>query len=236
VTTKSILDRYGTLLLDMNGTFMFEQDRFGPHQNYHATYRELGGETLAVEKVQSAVSACVYRMAAIYEDSSCHDSFPSVLNVLNTLPECSDIRHEDVEILEATIALHERGTVPPAYAAALKQLATTHRLGLVTNIWSRKSLWLREFERVEIDEIFSAAVFSSDYQSVKPSPVLFERALALMNVPHKSALYVGDSLRCDIDGASAAGLDSLWLNPDGVDQSPTLPVPNFQMRSLLDLV
>ncbi len=35
------------VLLDMNGTFMFQGDRFGTDQDYAATYRTLGGRQLA---------------------------------------------------------------------------------------------------------------------------------------------------------------------------------------------
>jgi len=36
------LDQFPVLLLDMNGTFMFGHDRFGPDEDYYATYRPLG--------------------------------------------------------------------------------------------------------------------------------------------------------------------------------------------------
>ena len=38
-----VLDRFKVILLDMNGTFMFGQDRFGPEEDFAATYRRLGG-------------------------------------------------------------------------------------------------------------------------------------------------------------------------------------------------
>ena len=39
----AFLDRFAALLLDMNGTCMFGHDRFGPDQDYVATYRSHGG-------------------------------------------------------------------------------------------------------------------------------------------------------------------------------------------------
>ncbi|HVA50499.1 MAG TPA: hypothetical protein VNH11_29395 [Pirellulales bacterium] len=44
--------------------------------------------------------------------------------------------------------LHELGYVPNAYAKCLRRLATTHRLGLVTNIWSKKDRWVDELNAV----------------------------------------------------------------------------------------
>jgi hypothetical protein len=43
----SMLSRFTVVLLDMNGTFMFGGDRFGPEQNYADTYHALGGRRLA---------------------------------------------------------------------------------------------------------------------------------------------------------------------------------------------
>ena len=40
------LDQFSVLLLDMNGTFMFGHDRFGPDEDYFATYASLGGRNL----------------------------------------------------------------------------------------------------------------------------------------------------------------------------------------------
>ena len=42
------------LLLDLNGTFMFEQDRFGPEQDYSATYRADGGTRLTAAEISTA--------------------------------------------------------------------------------------------------------------------------------------------------------------------------------------
>ena len=33
------LDRFDVLLRDMNGTFVFGEDRLGPDEDFHSTYR-----------------------------------------------------------------------------------------------------------------------------------------------------------------------------------------------------
>jgi 5'-nucleotidase len=37
-----ILPQFAAVLFDTNGTFMFGEDRFGPDQDYAATYRSSG--------------------------------------------------------------------------------------------------------------------------------------------------------------------------------------------------
>jgi FMN phosphatase YigB (HAD superfamily) len=231
-----ILDRYEVLLLDMNGTFMFGEDRFGPAQDYYTTYRELSGTHLTAGAVRRAVDDCYGRMAALYEDPGHIDRFPQVRQVLARSPACAGWPAAEIERVEAVIARHELGRVPAEFAAALRRLAATHRLGVVTNIWSRKPPWLDELRRAGVLDLFAAAVFSSDGPSVKPSPALFRQVLATLAVPPPSAVVVGDSLRCDIAGAAAAGLDSVWINPSGSTRPAGAPAPTFEVRSLLWLV
>jgi putative hydrolase of the HAD superfamily len=68
VPTPDILSRFGAVLLDMNGTLMFGGDRFGPDQDYAATYRTLGGSRLAPDVVQVTIPACYETMERIYND------------------------------------------------------------------------------------------------------------------------------------------------------------------------
>lgn len=53
-----VLRRFTAVLLDMNGTFMFDGDRFGSGQDYAVKYRTPGGRQLAAPMVQKAVSEC----------------------------------------------------------------------------------------------------------------------------------------------------------------------------------
>jgi len=55
----------------------------------------------------------------------------------------------------------------------------------------------------------------------KPDPTIFGIALAALGIPaSKSVLYVGDSLRYDVTGAAAAGLQPVHLDPHGFCPAP----------------
>jgi HAD superfamily hydrolase (TIGR01509 family) len=225
----SVLSRYRAALLDMNGTFMFGHDRLGPGEDFHATYASLGGTQLGPEEVRRAVLSCCGSLARHYEDPTRYDDFPSVAESLAAavpgLPEA------ELGLLEEVIALHELGRVPDEYAAFLLRLASTHRLGVVSNLWSKKGRWLAEFERAGITGLFGSLVFSSDSRSMKPSPALFRRALDELGADAGEAVFVGDSLRCDVRGAKAVGLATVWISSDGgTDEAADLVV-----GSLLDL-
>ncbi len=228
-----VLSSFGAVLLDMNGTFMFGGDRFGPEQDYGATYRALGGQGLALEVVQRTITVCFESMGVIYEDPTRCDSFPSVLESLREL--APDVPETQLNLLERVIAQHELGRVPDAYALRLKRLGATHCLGVVANILSRKGPWLDEFARAGVLGLFATTVFSSDGRSIKPSRKLFDRALDALTTPRSEVLFVGDSLRCDIGGAAAAGLATVWIDRRSRGLQAGDPQPTFMIRDLLEL-
>ena len=45
----------------------------------------------------------------------------------------------------------------------------------------------------------------------KPDPAIYDHALALMALKRERVLVIGDSLRTDIAGAKAAGMDAVWV-------------------------
>jgi FMN phosphatase YigB (HAD superfamily) len=167
-------------------------------------------------------------MAADYEDPSRYDDFPRVPEVLRLV--AAGLPDGEVRRLELVFGLHELGRVPAEHASLLRWLAARHQLGLVANIWCEKSLWLRELERSGVHDLFRTMVFSSDYRSIKPSPVLFRRALDGFAVDRSRVVFVGDSLRCDIEGAKTVGLSTVWISDAGGDAKA-----DHVVSSLLDL-
>ncbi len=232
----SILRRYSALLLDMNGTFMFGHDRFGPDQDYHATYSALGGRRLGRLAVQGAITSCYQTLETIYNNALCFDSFPQVRDQLRTLPETRDLPETELALLEEVVASHELGRVPEEYSETLRLLGRTHRLGLVTNIWSPKRSFLEELSRAGVLDLFAVTVFSSDGTSVKPSRKLFDRAVASLCLPRSQIVVVGDSLTRDVEGAKRAGLEAMWI--DCQDQGPPMggPRSNFIVGDLRELI
>ena len=82
---------------------------------------------------------------------------------------------------------------------------------------------------------FAATMSSEGGQSYKPNPQLFLTLLEQIGVKPEEAVYVGDRQLEDIKGARLAGLGAVWINRAGTDPDPELPVPDYQITSLLDL-
>lgn len=223
-----ILDQYQGILLDMNSTFMFGEDRFGESEDFYATYRNLGGEKLSAEIIEQIIRDCYRGMFRDYEDPASYDDFPSLREGLVHYGGC-EAQH--IELLTQVFALHEIGKVPPDHAHLLQAWSQTHKLGVVSNIWASKSLCLEEFKRVGIDDIWQTVVFSSDSHSIKPSLSLFHQALNCFDVPISETLFIGDSMRVDMEPVKALGMDTVWIT-ESADEHP---MADYMVSSLLDI-
>src|SRR5262245_39851838 len=89
------LESFDVVMLDLNGTFMFGQDRFGPEQDYAATYSRLGGIALAPALVQALISETVHRMDLLYRDPACRDRFPAVRDVIGDVAASQPVSQDD---------------------------------------------------------------------------------------------------------------------------------------------
>lgn len=78
-------------------------------------------------------------------------------------------------------------------------------------------------EAIKFHDLKPTAVFTSeDAKSYKPRKELFEYALKATGLKPEQVVHIGDSLSSDVKGASALGIDTIWLNrrnrevPEGV--------------------
>ena len=81
---------------------------------------------------------------------------------------------------------------------------------------------------VELDAVLDSAVVCVS----KPDPRIFELALERIGVPAERALHVGDILAADVEGARAAGVTPVLMDP--YDLHPDIDVQ--RVRSLSDVV
>ena len=68
-------------------------------------------------------------------------------------------------------------------------------------------------EAIKFHGLTPAAVFTSEEaKSYKPRKELFEYALNATGLKPEQVVHIGDSLSSDVKGASALGIDTIWLN------------------------
>ncbi|MFK7844950.1 MAG: HAD family hydrolase [Rhodothermales bacterium] len=197
------------LLLDMNGTFMFGEDRFGDAEDFSVQYNKLGGMRYANE-INSIIRAAYDYLDVRYVDETYQHEFPSLETAIRETFDGS-IEADELKLIVSTFAYHELGYIPDEYISTLHELGQRFMLAAVIDIWSPKDLWLDVFTRAGIIDLFSALFFSSDHGIVKPSPKPFEYVLSELEIGRGQAVMIGDSPRRDLGGAKRAGIDCILV-------------------------
>ena len=221
------------LLLDMNSTFMFGEDRFGSDEDFSKYYRSIGGE-LSNNYVNELIRYSYDYLDKKYPTEKYRHCFPSLEEAI---VKCSsiDISESEIEKIIETFSFHEHGEISESYVTALRALKERFTLTLVIDIWAPKSMWVNTFKALGIWELISAHSFSSDHGMVKPSPKPFEMVVTRLGIPKERCLVVGDSIRRDLGGAQAAGIDCILVGDAkselAVGSYPTLIAFQKQVQS-----
>jgi FMN phosphatase YigB (HAD superfamily) len=193
----------------MNSTFMFGEDNFGSSENFSKYYHKIGGN-LSEKEVNNIITSVYAYLDERYPDENYRNSFPTVEETINNVVE-QKLSREEVSKIIGTFAHHEIGNIPNEYIDVLHKLSKSYTLAVVIDIWAPKKTWLTLFKEVGIDKLFSASSFSSDHGMVKPSPKPFELVMNKLGIKKEKCLVIGDSIRRDLGGASAAGIDCVLV-------------------------
>lgn len=127
--------------------------------------------------------------------------------------------------------------VPPL----LTKLKNKYKLGLVSNFAYAPGFW-RTLQHFNLTRYFDAIVVSGELGLRKPHPKIFEEALKKLNVKAAETVFVGDSLKADINGAKRDGFKTVLVEniglkkssyeiPSELDSSPVKPdarIPNLR--------
>lgn len=104
------------------------------------------------------------------------------------------------------------------------------KVGLVTN--GSRTTQQTKLDALEITDSFETHVFADPELGLKPDPYPFELALDALESEPARTTYVGDSLRADVAGANALGMETVWTPMGGVERGPGDPDPDHTLSSL----
>lgn len=79
---------------------------------------------------------------------------------------------------------------------------------------------------------FETLTVSEEVGVKKPNPEIFHYALRKANATAEESLMIGDEMAVDIDGARAAGMDTLFFNPTGAEVAGER---TFEVRRLVEI-
>ncbi len=83
------------------------------------------------------------------------------------------------------------------------------QLGIISNFDSRL---YKVLPALGLDSYFASVTISTEIGAAKPSPKIFEAALAKHQCPAQFAWHIGDSFNDDYKAAIALGIRGIWLN------------------------
>lgn len=92
------------------------------------------------------------------------------------------------------------------------------RTGIVANSWPEPARLLRQdIDAAGLGELLDIVVCSEDVGVMKPQPEIFLNALEQLGVEPNDAMFVGDRLDTDVQGAASVGMttvQALWFRAD----------------------
>lgn len=111
------------------------------------------------------------------------------------------------------------------------------RTGVVANAWPEPARVLRaDAEAYGLARHLDVLVFSDEVGSRKPEPGIFLAALDRLGVDATAAIYVGDRLATDVQGAADVGMttvQALWFC---ADNTPSETEPDFMAFTPMDVL
>lgn len=111
---------------------------------------------------------------------------------------------------------------------ALTELGQRFKLGSISNGFA-------DLEQIGLARHFHVSLAAHEFGSAKPDPRIFQAACASLGVALHEAIYVGDDVVIDVQGARRAGLHSVWINRATHMRAPRDHEADFECRDLAEL-
>jgi putative hydrolase of the HAD superfamily len=110
------------------------------------------------------------------------------------------------------------------------------KTGLVANSWPDPARLLRaDVQAFGLADLLDVIVFSEEVGFRKPQPEIFLHALSELGVEPENAMFVGDRLDADVQGAARVGMatvQALWFR---ADDTPGIE-PDFMAFTPMDIL
>jgi putative hydrolase of the HAD superfamily len=211
--------RYEAIFFDLDNT-LYDYDAYWRQrlawslEPVQARYPGLNTPLL----IENAIAGCIYARH--------FDTFLSEAGITNAAVRALAVERYRVNSY-STLQLY------PEARPVLLALRQHARLGLITNGPAHSQR--PKIEQFKLADMMDVVIVSEEVQLAKPDPAIFHLALEHLGIAPQQALYVGDSLRSDLMGAHAAGLDFIWMNPHRRALPPDMPPPQAQIARLTSL-
>lgn len=184
--------------------------------------------------LESSAEAYRRRRANLREISS-PDRFRIMLELLETDPEdCpadfpERLAKVHMETFQAALEIRPDSLQLLDWAAD-----QGYRMAMISNFDYSPTLY-ECLERYAVHDVFEVIVVSDEIGWRKPHPKIFAHTLEQLNVTPEEALFVGDRLAIDVDGAVQTGMDAAWIDTGHERWTFQHSRPHFTIGSLGEL-
>ena len=176
----------------------------------------VAAEVLAPDRVDEVAEALLAAEAEVWQRTTTTMRSARIDEVLASASQAVHLPVEETVHRLATAAYFDHWTpTTGARQDAWHTLSALKQRGLATGLlsnthWPREQheQWLR---RDGIDDLLDARVYTSDLEHVKPHPEAFRALLSQLRVQPEAAVFVGDRLWDDVNGAHQLGMRTIWI-------------------------
>jgi FMN phosphatase YigB (HAD superfamily) len=213
-----MMQAIGTLLFDFGGTL--DADGVAWKERFYALY-QAEGLNAAPEAFASAFYAADDPLVG---GLSPHADLSDTVHALTDNLEAQLTRRDVGGGREAPVDADRGGRVAARFLSAmsivfarnrpvLEALSERYRLGVVSNFYGNLEAVCQS---AGLAPLFAVMTDSHRVGAEKPDPAIFRFALEAVGATPESAIFVGDSLRRDGEGARRTGMGFIWIAPADV--------------------
>jgi putative hydrolase of the HAD superfamily len=188
----------------------------------------VAAEVLAPDRVDDVAQALLAAEQEVWERTRTSMRSARIDEVLVEGSRAVDLPVDETVRRLATAAYFDHWTpTTSARADARPTLTALKERGLKTGLlsnthWPREQHehWLR---RDGIVDLLDARVYTCDLEHVKPHAQAFGALLDQLDVEANTAVFVGDRLWDDVEGARRLGMRTIWIRNDEVPSYDVAP-------------
>lgn len=165
---------------------------------------------------------------------TCHERFHRTIRRLELADHPKSLGFAEELTRKHMAAVREVTTAPPERVEAVRRIAPHYRLGLLSNFDDTQTGY-EVLADTGVADLFEAIIISAEVRLRKPDRRIFDRMSGMLRLEPNEILFVGDTPRDDILGASQAGMRTAWISKGATSIPEGIPDPDFIIPDLSHL-
>jgi FMN phosphatase YigB (HAD superfamily) len=165
---------------------------------------------------------------------TCHERFHRTLTRLELASETQAIGLAEQLVRTHMGAVRDVTWAPVERVEAVRRIAPHYRLGLLSN-FDDAQCGREVLADTGVADLFEAVIISAEVRLRKPDRRIFDQMRAMLRLEPAEILFVGDTPRDDILGASEAGMRTAWISKGASSIPEGIPDPDFIVPDLSEL-